>query len=375
MELFQTIFVYTAVLFSMVILGRIAAIRDHAALVDRMQISNFFRVEILLLLLVFSVIFGMRYDVGQDHLSYLSDYLMLSVDRYEPIFQHTAILLRENDIHYSVFFFLWAFVQIFFLYYTFKDEKYLYPFIAFVLFTGQYFMSWMNTIRQDIVSCIFLFSTIYIFRKKPIAFLLCCAIAMGFHNTAILLFPFYWILYRNYDFFHNKLLQYGITVFCAFIALSKIDYAQYLTPVVDFFLSLFSSTYSTYTLNSIDYFAELTKAGGGISIICQILIDLIIITYSSKLKAEFANRRIIMFYNLYFFGTSIQTLFINNLLFSRPFRCFRIFKLVISVYLLYYLCRHLNAKNLFYLIVLLLLHIALFMAQIKYVPFNFYWQV
>lgn len=97
--------------------------------------------------------------------------------------------------------------------------------------------------------------------------------------------------------------------------------------------------------------------------------------YSSKLKAEFADKRIIIFYNLYFFGTSIQTLFINNLLFSRPFRCFRIFKLVISAYLLYYLCTHLNSKNLFYLIILLLLHTILFMAQIKYVPFTFYWQV
>lgn len=374
MELFQTIFVYTAVLFFMFFLGHIAVMRDYSASISGKHVSNFFRIEILLLLLVFSVIFGMRYDVGQDHLNYLSDYLSLSVDRYEPIFKNITILLRENNIHYSVYFFLWAFIQVFFLYYTFKNEKFLYPYIAFVLFAGQYFMAWMNTIRQDIAGCIFLFSTIYIFRKKPMYYLLCCIMALGFHNSAVLLIPFYWILYRNYDFFNSKLLQYSITLFCSFVALSKVDYTQYITPVVDFFLSSFS-TYSTYSLYSIEYFAELTKAGGGISIICQILIDFVIIMYSSKLKAEFADKRIIIFYNLYFFGTSIQTLFINNLLFSRPFRCFRIFKLVISAYLLYYLCTHLNSKNLFYLIILLLLHTILFMAQIKYVPFTFYWQV
>lgn len=374
MELFQTIFVYTAVLFFMFFLGHIAVMRDYSASISGKHVSNFFRIEILLLLLVFSVIFGMRYDVGQDHLYYLSDYLSLSVDRYEPIFKNITILLRENNIHYSVYFFLWAFIQVFFLYYTFKNEKFLYPYIAFVLFAGQYFMAWMNTIRQDIAGCIFLFSTIYIFRKKPMYYLLCCIMALGFHNSAVLLIPFYWILYRNYDFFNSKLLQYSITLFCSFVALSKVDYTQYITPVVDFFLSSFS-TYSTYSLYSIEYFAELTKAGGGISIICQILIDFVIIMYSSKLKAEFADKRIIIFYNLYFFGTSIQTLFINNLLFSRPFRCFRIFKLVISAYLLYYLCTHLNSKNLFYLIILLLLHTILFMAQIKYVPFTFYWQV
>ena len=371
--IFQTIFIYTSILFTMMILGYIAAIRDHSMSINRKNIPKFLRFEIFLSLLIFSIIFGMRYDVGEDHLHYLNDYLSLSMDRYEPLFKNIAITLRENYIRFSIFFSILAFIQIFLLYYTFKDEKKLYPFLTFVLFTGQYFMSWMNIIRQDIVSCIFLFSTIFIFKRKIILYLFCCILAIGFHYSAILLIPCYWILYVNKDFLKSRFLQYVVILFCGYIALTKLDYTEAIIPLMDFFLSS-SNIYSSYSIHSIEYFANLTNAGGGVSIVCQILIDLIIISYSLKLKDEFVNSRFTIFYNLYFFGTSINTLFINNLLFSRPFRCFKIFKLVVSAYLLFYLCTHLNLKNICFLIILLLLHIILYAAQMKNVQFLFYWQ-
>lgn len=371
--MFQTIIIYTFIPICMGLLGYIAFVRDHNALIRKRQILKFYRIEIILIILLFSCIFGARFNVGEDYENYLDDFKFLSVERYEPIFKCITIFLHENDFHYSVYFFIWALIQIFLLYYTFKDEKYIYPYIAFILFTGQYFLSWMNTIRQDIAGCIFLFSTIFIWKRKCILYLISCFIAMGFHYSSILLFPLYWFLKGNYDYFSKKIFQYCIFLFCSYVALAKIDYAQTILPLFEVLLSS-SEQYSSYSVRSIEIFADLTQAGNGITIICQILIDLIIISYSSRLKKEYSQSRFIILYNVYFVGTSMMTLFVNNLIFSRPFRHFRIFKLVITAYLLYYLFKQKTCLNMLCLFVLILLHLIILAATIKYNPFLFYWQ-
>lgn len=373
--LLQTVYIYLSVTFFMVILGKISAIRDRNALLQKKAIISFFRIEIILLLLIFSFISGIRYDVGTDHLSYLSDYKTLSIDRYEPIFKYFTILLRSNGFHYAFYFFLLALLQVTLLYYSFRKAKYLYPYIAFVLFFGHYYLSWMNGIRQDVAGCIFFFSTLFIYKKQLIPYLLSCIVAMGFHTSAIILVPLYWILNFKQDYFKNKKIQYCLFLFASYVALKKIDYAEYINPIVEFFLSSSGESYSAYSMGSIAYFGELTTAGNGVVFLSQLIIDLIIIAYSTRLKQEFKKTSYILHYQLYFTGTFFQTLFINNLLLCRPFRYFRLFKLVMSAYLLYYLFNHKTLGNFLVLILLLLLHLIMFVSLVRNVPFTLYWQV
>lgn len=372
--LLQSFIVFSCLIFFMFLMGRITVIRDYNARIKQIHIASFCRIEILLLLLFFSIISGIRYDVGTDHLAYMDAYNTVKELDYEFIFNKLTLALRENGFHYSFYFFVCAFIQIFLLYYTLKNDKYLYPFLPFILICGPCYLSWMNGIRQDIASCVFFYATIFIYNKKIVPYLLLCLLAIGFHSSALLLIPLYWILKENHDFFYNKKFQYGMILFAAYVALTKADYLEQITPIVESFLLVSGEAYSSYSLNSLEYFAERTTAGNSMAFRMQIIVDLIIIAYSNKLKQEFKNTPIKLFYQLYFLGTFMETLFVNNLLLCRPFRYFRLYKLVMTAYLFCYLFRHLTKKNFIVLSILILLHLIMFVALLKNVTFLFFWQ-
>lgn len=57
------------------------------------------------MLLSFAVLFGMRYDVGQDHLAYLDGYINPFLHKeYEPLFALIRDTLSNAGVHPIVFF-------------------------------------------------------------------------------------------------------------------------------------------------------------------------------------------------------------------------------------------------------------------------------
>ena len=355
---------------SMVFCGIFASRR--ASLYPNQHIS-FCNWEVIYPLLFFAVVFGMRYDVGVDHLDYLYYYLTKSgMGRFDPIFKWITLFCRNNNLHFTFYFAIFAFIQVFLLFYTFKNERYLFPFLAFVLFTGQYFYHWMNVIRQDTAACIFLFASRYIAEKKFWKYFLCCLIACGFHKTALLLFPVYPLLRGGRDFFKNIPLQLGILFIVSVVAILKFDILRIFGPSIEQFAVLLD--YERYTEDVLYRFTDKTKSG--VALYCFIVIDIIIILYNIKMKDYFKNAAFKVFYNLYYFGTVTQILCTNNLVLARPFRYFRYFMLIVSAHLLYYLYKHAKPSiNTIVFFVLVFLFFILFAAIIKNEPFTFFWQI
>lgn len=369
----QSLIVYLPLMTIMILFGSLAAKR--VSLKPGLKIA-FFKWEVLFPLLCFGIVFGMRYGVGTDHLTYLHNYNTgENIDRYELLFRWITILLAKNNFHFTTYFGLWALLQVFFLFYAFKEERYLFPYLAFLIFAGGYFLPWMNGIRQDLAACIFIFSIRFIDEKKLWKYLLWCSIAFLFHKSAVILFILYPLLRNGRDFFKNILLQLIVLFVSLAFFYSDIQIEKYINFLIEPFAAWFNYNYSIERISHL-----VTEINTGIGFLLALLIDILIILYSKKLKIFFNSKRFFIIYNLYYIGIITRLVFGGSMVLLRPFRYFSYFKLIITAYFIYYLFK--NAKLsfnqiLFFLVLiiyLLLFGATLYNGDTNTAKFVFFWQ-
>jgi hypothetical protein len=371
----QSIFIYITLMMTMVLFGTLAAKRTSGY---KAQNITFIRFEVLFPIFFFAVVLGMRYNVGDDYLAYLNTFRTgEGIDRYEWAFRWFTILLRRQDIHFAIYFSIIALIQVFFFFYAFRDERYLYPYFSFLLFTGGYFLGWMNGMRQDIAACIFIFAIRYLDQKKLFKYTIWCLIAFLFHKTAILLILLYPVLKGGKDYFRNIFLQISLYVIALSVYYSGYNIENLFSSQIAAFTSWFK--YDSYTLEAINTMT--LKAYTGIGFLLLATIDVLIILYSQKIKNFYNSKLFVIIYNIYFFGTLMRITFAESIILQRPFRYFRYFSLVVVAYFLYYLQKNsgfsLNKLiMIFVFIIYILLFIALiFRGETNMSLFSFFWQV
>jgi hypothetical protein len=328
-------------------------------------------------MIVFAFVFGMRYGVGTDHLSYIDNFLDASHGieiKSELIFKWITYFFARNGFHYVLYFSFLSFIQILFLYLAFKNERYLLPFLVFILFTGGYFLGWMNVIRQNIVVCIFIYAIKFIKEKKIISYFLFVLLGFFIHKSALILIVFYPLLINEKDFFKSRILQ--LVLFTFALVMKGFDKWLIYLEKIDSIILIFG--YDNYSYKYIEN--ETIKAGTNIGFWIFILIDVIIILYSRKLKNFFKSTNFLIFYNLYFVGRILSLLFLGSIVLQRPFLYLTSMKLIIASYLLYYLWiyfkRSINGVVFFTIIFCyLLLFIALiYRGESNMAQFVFFWQ-
>ncbi len=360
---------------TMIFMGSLASKR--ASMYSNIDVT-FYTWEVILSLILFSIVFGMRFGVGVDHLSYLNTYMTgENVERYEWAFRQITLLFTNHKLHYTIYFSILAFIQVFFFFLAFKDERFLFPALTFILFTGGYFLAWMNGIRQDIAACIFIYSIKYISRKDIGRYILWCSLAILFHKSAVLLILFYPLFVSGKDYLKNSTLQFFLLMIALSIYYSGFKIEEYFGTQIIFIADQLN--YQGYLEEGFNHKAAETFTGIGFILI--LVVDIIIIFFNSKLKEYFNSKRFIIIYNLYFLGIITRISFSGSLLLLRPFRYLSYFKLIIVSYLLYYLFK--NAKNSYYQIfflLIILIYIGIFSAMIyrgdiNTAKFLFFWQV
>ena len=368
----QTIFVYSSVLFILFMLARIAMLRAknnvHQIYPNRVRFCTW---EIRMFILVFMIFYGIRYDVGKDYLNYLEVYQTHDgIERFEPAFFFITNTLSNCGVHYTFYFAILAFIQIFFVLYSIKDERYLFPFFAITLIMGQFFWHWMNGIRQDVAACIYVFAVNFIVERKPFKFLLCILLAIGFHKSSILLLPTYFLLYKGKDWTYNRALQLSLLWVVGYLAIIKFDVLTRFFPVIETFTELMG--FEVYSADVLQKYGDLTKSG--MSLYAFLVIDTFIVLYSDKLKAYYNSKKFTVYYNLYYWGMLLQLFLINNMVLARPVRFFRCFKLLMIAYFLYYLYKHpkpqINTMSFFIILGFLAI---LYAAIISNEPYFFFW--
>lgn len=158
---------------------------------------------IAIILLV--IIAGFRsYNVGPDTIKYIDDYHQILWGYSSPFSFEKGFYLIEKlsaIFHLPVygFFLIVAALTMIFLSISFRKYTSL-PLLATLLYFVRFYLNRdLNQIRSGISSAIVLFSINYIYRKKPVKFVLTVLIAGQFHTGAyvmLLTYPIYFLVIK-----------------------------------------------------------------------------------------------------------------------------------------------------------------------------------
>ena len=140
----ESVLVYGLLTLIMVVCGTIAASREplyEGGSGIYVKNSFFLQPEIIVIIASFTFVFGCRYGVGVDYFHYLFAYEHDTGERYEFLFKAISDFLRNNSLHFAVFFSVWAFLQITLLSYAFRNYRFILPYLLLYLIIGNFFMS------------------------------------------------------------------------------------------------------------------------------------------------------------------------------------------------------------------------------------------
>ena len=333
----QSFIVYSLFAASLWWLGTISAKRERIYQEKGKHIS-FWVWDVVLALLIFAFISGIRWQVGVDHLSYLESYEQIKRggefrgSGVEAGFEYLTKLFAQLNIHFTFYFAFWAFLQLFFIYRAFKDERYLYPFLGMIIILGPHYLSWMNGMRQMLAVTMFVFSIQYIKNRKLIPYFITIFLATLIHKSAILFLIFYFIPQK--DYFKNRYINIALVIATLIIGLNPnwmqaFEYIERTLAVIGY------DRYAERFDIMVEYRREMAIGPRRISIL---LLNILTIWYSPKLKQVFKNTNYLIYFNFAFVGVLLYNLFANtDHIFLRPVSYFTIFLALTTAYLLYYL--------------------------------------
>lgn len=300
-------------------------------------------------ILLFTLVFGLRYGVGIDYNNYLDiyDYTedyslsdLLEYERFEYGFSCILYWCHHYDAPVYIFFSILAFLQIFFIHKAFKDENGVLPYIYLTLIlTGICMSSYMNIIRQIIAACIFLYSIRFIRDDKLLKYWMCCVLALTFHKSAILLFPLYFIWIRKKSLLNRPLIEFGMVFFSLIL--------MYLTN----WLGILHRFDNLIVLMGYDVYmdeADTMINGGGRSIgIFDFIVFAIysmIILNSRQMKEYFKSDIFNILYDIFIVSICLGYIFKGSMLLGRLIVYFTNTQFIVVAYALSYLY-HTHKQN------------------------------
>lgn len=162
---------------------------------------------LLVMFLVFYLMSFLRWEYGSDWESYYTHFEAYS---WGNLYQHEIIymiiLLTSKSIIYDYTFVLFCFSTILFFFQIKGVSKLsILPLTSLFVLTGTYFC-YVGFVRQNIAVAIAFYSLIFIRERRLVPFIICFILAFGFHYSALVFFPAYWIY--NLKFSRKQLLLF-----------------------------------------------------------------------------------------------------------------------------------------------------------------------
>lgn len=291
---------------------------------------------------IFILVSGMRWDVGVDYLSYLEDYLAMQngsfVERLrgiEPGYLLISQLCAKLGFHYSVYFAVLAFLEIYFVLLAFRNDRKIVPILLVLVVMGGYYFSWMNGIRQNIVACSFVFACKYIVDRNWKAYFIWVAIAYTMHTSALLLAPFYFLIYDK-TIWNKTWVNIGLFIACVVIGMTP-TFVDNLTRLGGL-LSFIGYDYYSDIITEITDSSNFRSYNIGPRVIVNICTYVICILIYGKVRLWVNSEKFDFIFKLFFIGACGYYLLVNTtLLFLRPIYYFIIFAAPITAYSICYL--------------------------------------
>lgn len=343
--------------------------REQQSLLQGGAALPFYSWEILLSLLVFSIVAGARYHTGYDHAMYLDQYLHLqetgdfSRHNFEYGFEWISKFFAWCHLHYFFYFAFWALLQIGFLYFGLRHHKHLLCWVALGIMLGPYFVSWMNSVRQSVVVCVFVALIPLIRDRKFIPYAIIVVLCAFLHKSSLMLLPVFLICFiKIKDKSPSKWFLLGLLAVSVFVG-SFPFWTKYFTNF-QWFIDL--TGYSNYgNLDDPNVGGTMRMVGWGPLRVSVLLSNIAIIWFYPQLKSYFIDDNLLpYFFILAFIGICLSNLLMNTTHFIlRPVDYFLIFNLIMTAYILCYLFR--SRYYLVFILVTIINFSYIYMAVIK----------
>ncbi|MCK0470087.1 EpsG family protein [Halalkalibacter sp. APA_J-10(15)] len=151
----------------------------------------------LLAIFIPSFFFAVRYGIGTDYYSYIRNYELIrsgNETRMEWGYEYLNKIVASLGGDIEIVFFIIGLLMMLFIYLTLKNYCHVIsPGIGMFVFMLLYYQMSFNTVRQAVTMAIVLYSIRFIKDRKLIKFTLLIVLASGFHNSALLFLPIYFI--------------------------------------------------------------------------------------------------------------------------------------------------------------------------------------
>ena len=257
-------------------------------------------------ILIYFVFFAFRGFINTDWMTYYVEFDKCTWDLLfnyemgksrEPGFLIFMLLNKSLVPNFHFFVFTSTLLNTWLLLSFFRkySDNLLIALVIYLVFEG--FMINANLMRNSISIFIFLNAITYLQERRPLPYFGLCLLALSFHFSAIVYFPFYFFIHRKL----NKWVYLTIFVICIMIFVLHI-------PI---FLKLIKLTGigGMFIDNKIDAYTELSTARGfGMGFIERLITGILVFCYYEKLYDARVENRI--------FINSLVAFFISIFLFS-----------------------------------------------------------
>ena len=329
------------------------------------QFKNIFWTPPLIIFYITIVfIVGFRDNVGVDFNGYRQNFNLNISNKYELGFRVVSDYFYNLGFEDWTIFFFAAAITWYYILKSFKVFPKTLPWGLFFIFTGGWFFSSLNGIRQIIAVSIFVYAFKYIQEKKLLKYLVYLLFASLFHKSVLLMIPIYFFIeklnFKSFFWIILYLISYPLSSF-----LNSLDFIQYIFEYVEIIFSVYEQT-NEYTAESL----EKTYDGvynSGLGFFLNFLITATILFFSQKLvkdKPEYTS-----YFNMYYIWALIFMYTWQLSIFNRILMYFIVFgvycfALVVNEYIY-------DLKWKVFIHVLIFLQLIYFLFQISNLTYSF----
>ena len=263
-----------------------------------------FNIADYIIMIIMSMVCGLRYNVGTDYFLYTKMYNYLeSFPRVEIFFQRLITFMNSIGLN-STHFFLVTSLMITIISYAAIKKNSKYPAESLFLYVTLGFYAFQfNVIRQSLAIGIILYATKYMYDKNFLKYFILVLCASLCHTTALIMIPVYFLANINWN--KKKKLIILISMFALSFA-----YESIINLVIKYF-----PTYAVY-LSINDYTFDSAGVGTYLILFFNMIMFGFILKNEEKL-IEY-NPKNKMYINLVLFSFLFSFLGLNNTVMIRP---------------------------------------------------------
>lgn len=308
-----------------------------------------------ILIVVYSLVVGLRYNVGRDYYSYLGWFKQYKLSGHYPDVDHEFLYILLSKclifvgMHFSWLFIIIAFFQIYFILKALEKIRFITPWYFFFFFTSLLMFSSMNLMRQTIAFTIFFYTISLVSERRFISCAFWLLVAFGFHKSVLLFIWVYPLLHFNW--YKYRFVQFSLLFVVTFVV------PQVLAQLIEKGISFAGFLGYQYYIENVDEMKVITQdgmTGAGFGKYLFFIIDSLIIFYSEDLRKKYDQNFFSGYYNLYMTGILLERVFASNFILARANDYLGNFRVLILGFLCYFLFNSYENKFIGRLIVFLL---------------------